>query len=513
MHVKKLLPIFAAVTFIATASMTLTSFAAGKSLPVLTRDGYTFEGWYDNKEGKGEKITDSTLVTESSAKKLYAKWKVKTYKIVLDPNGGKIDPVSFDLNFDQTYAEQHIDRRKPTKEGHIFKGWYNNKDCSGSQFASSTVCTETSPKTLFAKWEAEQYTITLDPNGGSLSSSLRTFPATYGKTYTGLSGRTPTLPGHVFVGWYKDRQGTGDKITTDTLVTVTSPRTLYARLDPKTYTVTLHPGVGNLSTRTIPTEYGEKYSELKDKVPTADGWEFEGWYANSQCTGSKITENTLVTETSPRNLYAKMVPKTYTITLNPNGGTLSTRSINVTYKGTYSALAGKTPTREEDGDSYGYTTNQYQFVGWQDSNGNIVTKDSILNTPRDMVLTAKWQKRTRNIHYVAGSSHAPSSIHVSWERVNGLGDVGESSSFDISLNGSTNSGGHNPCYWTYTADGTNGKLSINNTSRSFTFRITVNNNDSLYDSVAHGSTGSITVPGTTTPEEKWPEGWGEWTDM
>ena len=43
-------------------------------LPTPTRDGYTFDGWYTEPDGKGTKITDSTTLTNNKNHTLYAYW-------------------------------------------------------------------------------------------------------------------------------------------------------------------------------------------------------------------------------------------------------------------------------------------------------------------------------------------------------------------------------------------------------------------------------------------------------
>ena len=59
---------------------------------------------------------------------------------------------------------------KPTREGYEFAGWYGTADFSGSQITEITV---TADAKFYAKW-IKLYTITLDADGGALSSSSLT---------------------------------------------------------------------------------------------------------------------------------------------------------------------------------------------------------------------------------------------------------------------------------------------------------------------------------------------------
>ncbi len=59
-----------------TASKNVTYASAYGNLPVPTRTGYTFKGWYTAEaEGQGAKVDAETIVTETSAHTLHARWK------------------------------------------------------------------------------------------------------------------------------------------------------------------------------------------------------------------------------------------------------------------------------------------------------------------------------------------------------------------------------------------------------------------------------------------------------
>jgi uncharacterized repeat protein (TIGR02543 family) len=70
----------------------VSSFKAGATLgslgklPVATRKGYAFLGWYTAATG-GDKVGESTVVTADAT--FYAHWKAKTYKVKFNVNGGK----------------------------------------------------------------------------------------------------------------------------------------------------------------------------------------------------------------------------------------------------------------------------------------------------------------------------------------------------------------------------------------------------------------------------------------
>ena len=102
--------------------------------------------------------------------------------------------------------------------------------------------------------------------------------------------------------------------------------------------------------------YGNKYSNLP--TPTRDGYTFGGWYTGENGTGTKIDENTVLTNTSDHTLYAKWTANTYTITYNANGGTGTMDSSTVKYNDSVSIKANT------------FTRTGYTFAGWTtNSNG------------------------------------------------------------------------------------------------------------------------------------------------
>lgn len=87
--------------------------------------------------------------------------------------------------------------------------------------------------------------------------------------------------------------------------------------------------------------------------------------------------------------YVTYTPNTYTVTFDPNGGTVSPTSRQVVYgqpysyapNGTYSDLP--TPTRTG-----------YKFLGWKNEAGKTVTSGTTYETADDQTLTAQWEQIT-----------------------------------------------------------------------------------------------------------------------
>lgn len=254
--------------------------------------------------------------------------------------GGSLDGASDEILVDRDAAYGALPT--PTRTGYTFDGWYT-KATGGTKVTDSTTIMANSSHALYAHWTPNTYTITFDPNGGSVSQTSKT--VTYGSTYGTLP--MPTRVGYTFQGWYTSSIG-GSKVTDATSVTTDSSRTLYAHWTANTYTVTFDVNGGSVSPTSKTVTYDSTYGDM----PTATriGYTFDGWYTASS-GGSKVTSATSITTASALTLHAHWTANTYTVTFDPNGGSVSPTSKTVTYGAAYGALP--TPT-----------CGSYRFDGW-----------------------------------------------------------------------------------------------------------------------------------------------------
>ena len=122
--------------------------------PQTTREGYTFEGWYTDKNFT-EKVTFPYEVTR--AQTLYAKWKKNTYTVHFETDGGTAVG-------DMTVSV--IERPPSTeKKGYTFEGWYTDKNFTEKVTFPYEVTAE---QTLYAKWTRNipaGITFTVDADG------------------------------------------------------------------------------------------------------------------------------------------------------------------------------------------------------------------------------------------------------------------------------------------------------------------------------------------------------------
>ena len=173
------------------------TYGVGATLPTaddMTYTGYTFKGWYDNEGLTGSPVT-AIGDTETGNKEYWAKWEANAYTVTLNTNGGTIN------NGNVTGYTYGVGATLPTADdmtytGHTFKGWYDNENLTGSP-VTAIGGTETGNKEYWAKWEINQYTITVKPENGKADITIT---QDYG---TPITAPTLTREGYQFNGWDK----------------------------------------------------------------------------------------------------------------------------------------------------------------------------------------------------------------------------------------------------------------------------------------------------------------------
>ena len=245
----------------------------------FSRTGYTFTGWNTSPDGTGTAYRpNATIQFAAQNITLYAQWKVRSYSVNFDSNGG-----SAVASQSVKYGSKASRPTDPTRAGHTFQGWYTAK--SGGTKVSPSTTMGAANTTLYAHWSVNAYTLAFDGNGGKASESSR--KVQYGNQYGTLP--TATRTGYAFQGWYTARSG-GSQVSSSTTMEAANT-TVYAHWTVNTYTVSFDSNGGS----DVPAQkvrYGSKASRPAD--PTRAGHTFQGWYT-SRDGGSKYDFGTAVT--------------------------------------------------------------------------------------------------------------------------------------------------------------------------------------------------------------------------
>ncbi len=350
------------------------------SLPSnVTRTGYTFAGWYDNSNLNGEPVT-SIAMTEYGDKEYWAKWDVNTYKVTLDVNDGNINSGNLVM---YVYDVLSILPADVTKVGYTFGGWYADEDCSGDQILQISKG-EYGDKQFYAKWTANTYKVTLVVNDGTINKgSISDY--TYGEGATLPTDVTRT--GYEFEGWY-----TTSYFDNSNVLTIGTndfgDKTYWAKWSVASYNVDLVTNGGTINDGTIDS-YTFGVGAILPTNVTKIGYEFTGWYANAECTGTPVKDITTA-DIDDLSFYAGWKKAVYTISFDNNGGAIKDESYATTYSYDLEKSISLPATVEKAGCT---------FAGWYD-NVNL-TGESLTSVAAgeygDKTYYAQWTPNTYTV--------------------------------------------------------------------------------------------------------------------
>ena len=212
-----------------------------------------------------------------------------------------------------------------------------------------------------------------------------TTPTKYSITYTNdgkgtISGPTEALA-NATVSGFTVTPNTGyelDNLTfngtafTDSFAMPGEAVTVNATFKPKEYTITYYVDNKNVTNLT-PKTYNIESDVITLPSPASkDGYGFSGWHIGST-TGS-LTTTIPSGSTGNKTFYGTYDPIEYTVTFDPDGGSVTPTSKKVAYMSNYGTLP--TPTKEN-----------YSFVGWYLGDVKI-TSSSVYNTVGNVELKA-----------------------------------------------------------------------------------------------------------------------------
>lgn len=357
----------------AMASMVYTVDAKIGSLPVPTRSYYDWDGWYTAKTG-GSKVDTNYVRSTDLDITVYAHWIPHQYTMTFDTN---IADATCSIKTKQGTVGVLIgDLPTPSKQYYTFNGWVAVQT-GVTQITNTYVQYTDEPITVYAQWIPGTYTMTFDKNGGVCSTTSKT--GTIDQSIGTLPSATREL--YTFKGWFTSATG-GTQITTSYIQSTTNNITVYAHWEALPYTM-IFDGNGNSAfPATVPSPSTRTYYADTAvgtlPTPTRAYHRFDGWFT-SATGGTQITSTYARQSTSSITVYAHWTPYTYSLSLNPGGGscseTVRTCSVGV--------AIGNLPIPTRD---------YYTFNGWYDAatGGNKVDASKIYSTNTSVAIYAQW---------------------------------------------------------------------------------------------------------------------------
>ena len=409
----------------------------GSNITIITphKEGFTFTGWYTGSGASDPQFTELSTVTTDIT--LYARWQINQYTISFDNNeGSEVSSIT------QDYGSIVTKPNDPVKAGFTFEGWYRDAELA-TIYNFTTIPAENI--TLYAKWNINiytlqfqdddgtvlqttayqyqadlssvlspvvtkagyhfldwdislpltmpannlvltamyainQYTITFDSKGGSLVFDIA---LNYGTPVT--QPCNPTKSGFTFGGWYLD---TEIMVVYSFTTMPAEDITLYAKWDPVLYEVTY---VLNYGDSII---VNEDYAGNDLIIPTYVGFQFEGWYLDSNFL-QEVESYTI--PAMDVTLYAKWSLVTYNICYWLYAGTNDDENPK-SYTILTDDFTFKVPIK--DG---------YSFIGWYDNPEFLGTPVEYLfeGSYGDITLYANWQINQYSVSYYIYEDYDP----------------------------------------------------------------------------------------------------------
>ena len=317
--------------------------------------------------GNIKAITVGTTTIETVVSSLYDEGVSKTYKLVIE-----VKDLTFAINYvldggtnSKKNPNEYVPEKlpllleNPNKSGYKFVGWYDNENFTGESITEISAGTM-GDVTLYAKWNALDYRISYELNGGINAEN----PDGYDVSDLPVSLHAPSRTGYIFKGWYM-----GENRVLAIPVGTTGNVVVSAKWEPITYTIDFDTNGG------LPTLSSIDYTIESDSFTlqeiTKVGYTFDGWY-NGETKVTEITTGTYGNMT----LVAKWTADLYTISYDLADGVNNPEN-PTSYTIESGLITLKDPTKE------GYT-----FAGWFNGEQLITTIDS--NTLENISLTAKW---------------------------------------------------------------------------------------------------------------------------
>ena len=385
---------------------TVTYNTKQNPLATITRQGYTFNGWYEsenttNGNGYGTQFTTSTAMPARDVP-LYAQWKLNEYPIVINLNADSTDKATIG-SF--TYSKA------------------NNNTSNGNISLSTATSSQQES-----------------------AGNITTINVAYGTSFT---LPIPSRTGYTFTGWTASATPAYASLTNNGNTSASAYRvgaggvTLTAHWSRNSYPVKAYAYGDIYNSATFALGRGGTVQIASDaagtsvskniayrstttlKATASTGYAFVGWYTDSALTNLYSASASITSESVlmvGRTYYAKFKVQSYTITVNPDNATKGT-TISGWYSAAGTAASSQTiKTSTEITMVYGSTVTMtapqktgYTFGGWEKITGaGTLTSSTGTSTFKcgagDATIKAQWTANVYTITFLPnGGSVNPTS--------------------------------------------------------------------------------------------------------
>lgn len=285
-----------------------------------------------------------------------------SYKVVIDRMNNSEVETKYVNEKNKVIIEE------PQFEGHIFKGWYTEKEYINLfDIEQNEIYKDLN---LYAKWDKKSstYIITYDSNQGSILQPVTVLSHSNIFDYATV---VPIKEGYIFKGWFKD-ENLSNQVNKDDLVT--NNITLYAKWEVvKSYVVIKFETYSD----TVISELNLEKNKLIPKPidpQRAGNYEFNGWYLDAQFEKpwnflEDVAENNLILYAQWLNKYSVTFNTQFEFTIEPQlitSGNIAIEPLNVKKEG-------------------------YIFKGWSINKDELIPFDFSQPINKNTMLYAIWE--------------------------------------------------------------------------------------------------------------------------
>ena len=330
--------------------------------------------------------------------------------LTIDPAGGTYNGSTGSITTSERYKNE-IKLSDPTREGYTFSGWNVTgerstlKDSSTAMLINKVRMMSTrlaegnsGNKTLVmgieetkvtATWNGKDYTLTINPNGGSYSGNTNTQTKNI-KYSTSETIEDPTREGYTFTGWTvsSDKASLNGK----TFNIGTEDCTLTANWVVNSYPWIAYHNKMNVSGSgytLVSADTKEGTADFGTKVtPTVNT------YTGFTSPASKTITIVVDTKPSTKNVVNYNYDRNkYTLTINPNGGTYNGSTSSTTTSEYFETVKEiVSPTK------IGYT-----FKNWTKTGNSTLVDTTLLVGSENTTLTANYEANKYVVYFNANS--------------------------------------------------------------------------------------------------------------
>lgn len=419
------------------------------TISAASTTGYDFKNWTNSSGSVVSNSASYSFYMPAATTTYTANGQKKTYSVQYQAGDyGSGTNTSATKTYGTTLT---LSSSKFSRTGYDQTGWSINRDGSTFDYFMGDSYTKNEPIILYPYWSRNIYTLTINPNGGSMyngaSKTTSTFTTTFAygvKTYLGnlfddggvlvaYNNNTPTRTGYSFTG-FTFSNGSGQKNTAGAVYYFDgqSPEensgesgastsayifngnyagnvTVTANWTGNTYTVKYNANGGTGTTASSTHTYGTAKA-LTANGFSKTGYSFIGWNTAANGSGTSYSDkqsvSTLTTE-SEIELFAQWGQASYQVIFDPQGGTITSGNFDpkIYVVGTSYTLPTGTITKPG-----------YVFLGWSKtstattasySNGGSVS--NLGDSGTTVTLYAVWRAKKFTIKYNANNGATTSS--------------------------------------------------------------------------------------------------------